>query len=268
LQLLLQSDFKLNANMDYEKVPKETDSLNEEEDDEVPRIIRRRNPWTKTSIVGLGLLVIIQAIALISLVSKPTLKDPLLDLWSPANQVIKYKNIRHDAEDRSPYVAAERPIIDELWMDLYDFGTVGLTPSEVTRLIEPTKPSPMDPDTYPVMIQVFHNIHCLNLLRKAIWRDYYPEALDMLTDGTANRTSPKALHIDHCINAIREALMCSSDVTPITFHYVSDEDHHVFPNLAATHTCRDFDAIKDWAKTRQIEEWKMDIHLINETTIN
>jgi hypothetical protein len=56
-------------------------------------------------------------------------------------------------------------------------------------------PTPMDPNTYPVMIQVFHNIHCLNLLRKAIWRDYYPDALDMLPDGTANRTSPKALHV-------------------------------------------------------------------------
>jgi hypothetical protein len=39
---------------------------------------------------------------------------------APANDVITYKNIRHDAEDRSPYVAAERPEIDELWMDLYD----------------------------------------------------------------------------------------------------------------------------------------------------
>lgn len=53
----------------------------------------------------------------------------------------------------------------------------------------------MDPDTYPVMIQVFHNVHCLNLLRKAIWRDYYPDAMDILPDGTANRTSPKALHM-------------------------------------------------------------------------
>lgn len=56
--------------------------------------------------------------------------------------------------------------------------------------------------------------------------------------------------------------MCSSDVTPITFHVVSEEDPHVFPNLAATHTCRDFEAIREWAKTRQVERWKMDIHLI------
>ena len=74
-------------------------------------------------------------------------------------------------------------------------GTIGLTPSEKTLLSEPTSPTPKDPNTYPVMIQVFHNIHCLNLIRKAVWRDFYPDALDMLPDGSANRTSPKALHI-------------------------------------------------------------------------
>lgn len=73
--------------------------------------------------------------------------------------------------------------------------------------------------------------------------------------------------VDHCINALREALMCSSDVTPITFHVVSEEDSHVFPNLAAVHTCRDFEAIRRWAKTRQVEQWKMDIHLIDEMVV-
>lgn len=74
-------------------------------------------------------------------------------------------------------------------------GTIGLNPYEKSLLVEDTSPTPMDPDTYPVMIQVFHNIHCLNLIRKAVWRDFYPNAMDMLPDGTANRTSPKALHI-------------------------------------------------------------------------
>lgn len=53
--------------------------------------------------------------------------------------------------------------------------------------------------------------------------------------------------------------MCSSDITPITFHFVSDEDRHVFPNLATTHICRDFDRLREYAKTRQVEAWKMDI---------
>lgn len=53
--------------------------------------------------------------------------------------------------------------------------------------------------------------------------------------------------------------MCSSDITPITFHAVSKDDHHVFPNLATTHVCRDFDRLREYAKTRQVAAWKMDI---------
>ena len=123
--------------MDYEKLLNETDSSSEGDIDHVPQPFRRGRRWTKIIIAGLGLLVIIQTIALISLASNSFLQDPLLVLWceyselvqqkaavltqvAPANQVIKYKNIRHDAEDRSPYVAAERPLIDDLWMDLYD----------------------------------------------------------------------------------------------------------------------------------------------------
>lgn len=34
--------------------------------------------------------------------------------------MVSYKTIRQDGEDRSPYVSSEPPIIDQMWMDLYD----------------------------------------------------------------------------------------------------------------------------------------------------
>lgn len=55
--------------------------------------------------------------------------------------------------------------------------------------------------------------------------------------------------------------MCSADITPLTFHRVSEENSHIFPDLDAKHMCRDFEAIKDWAASRQIEAWKMDVVL-------
>lgn len=39
---------------------------------------------------------------------------------APLNHVVKYKTIRQDGEDRSPYVSSEPPVIDKMWMDLYD----------------------------------------------------------------------------------------------------------------------------------------------------
>lgn len=102
-----------------------------------------------------------------------------------------------------------------MWLDLYDcnsirnsnhvvenelisnvvVGTIGLTPDEAAKLSRPTPPTPKDPNTYPVMIQVFHNIHCVNLMRKSIWREFYPGIIDLHPNGSINDDSPSALHI-------------------------------------------------------------------------
>lgn len=138
---------------------------------------------------------------------------------APANEIVRYKMVTNDAELHSPYVMGEPTDLDRRWLDLYDcksyrlcqlhvycvayctercvliVGMIGLTPSEKFQLSDPTPPTPMDPDTYPVMIQVFHNIHCLNNLRQAIWRDDYPFTLERLPNGRVNRTTNKALHL-------------------------------------------------------------------------
>jgi hypothetical protein len=59
------------------------------------------------------------------------------------------------------------------------------------------------------------------------------------------------IHIDHCIDYLRQALMCHSDVTPIT-HAPRPKPYNPAlspwrPNFATPHTCRDFWAIHRWA---------------------
>jgi hypothetical protein len=44
--------------------------------------------------------------------------------------------------------------------------------------------------------------------------------------------------------------MCAGDITPIPFQWWS-QYNAILPTPAVTHTCRDFDAILDWAKTRR-----------------
>ncbi|CAJ2509453.1 Uu.00g144790.m01.CDS01 [Anthostomella pinea] len=249
--------------MDSEKSFEETDLLREDDVnlDVESRTYPRRKPWTSCIIGLLSLVVALETIWLVLLGTREA-PNPALNLYSPANAAVRYNTVKLDADDQNPYVHQKSTdVLDQMWMDLYDFGTVGLSTSEAAQLVDQTKPTPNDPDTYPVMITVFHNIHCLNLIRKALWREDYPDALEMTEFGTVNRTAPKALHIDHCVNSIREAMMCSADITPIPFHTVNETDLHVFPELAATHTCRDFDAIREWARPRQVEAWKMDIQL-------
>ena len=54
-------------------------------------------------------------------------------------------------------------------------------------------------------------------------------------------------HLDHCIDSIRQSLMCSADITPLPYVWWR-KYNQLMPASAVTHTCRDFDALRDWAK--------------------
>lgn len=42
---------------------------------------------------------------------------------------------------------------------------------------------------------------------------------------------------------------------PVTSSTTKGGGYNIFPKLPSTHTCRDFDAIAEWAKGRQIKDW-------------
>ena len=52
--------------------------------------------------------------------------------------------------------------------------------------------------------------------------------------------------------------MCHADITPTVFH-VGMNGNGIFPKLGATHICRSFDRVRDWAKSREVRQfrWKL-----------
>ncbi|KAH7386592.1 hypothetical protein BKA64DRAFT_580946, partial [Cadophora sp. MPI-SDFR-AT-0126] len=55
----------------------------------------------------------------------------------------------------------------------------------------------------------------------------------------------------HCIDYLRQVLMCHGDLTPITLTW-SDEMDWVKPNFSIQHTCRNFQSIWDFALSRNL----------------
>lgn len=51
-----------------------------------------------------------------------------------------------------------------------------------------------------------------------------------------------AIHRDHCLDYIRQALMCHGDAT---FESINNLD--VLDGMGATHQCRDFELMFSWA---------------------
>lgn len=68
------------------------------------------------------------------------------------------------------------------------------------------------------------------------------------------------IHIDHCIDSIRQSLMCSSDITPIPYVWFT-EHQAALPVTNVFRTCRDFDVLREWARERQSFTFNSSVHV-------
>jgi hypothetical protein len=83
------------------------------------------------------------------------------------------------------------------------------------------------------------------MIRKATRPDYYiPDIVEGEIEDAQVQTSTR--HIAHCIDAIRQSLMCASDVTAYTWQW-NEEIQNYENHVKNPHTCRNFDKIRDWA---------------------
>jgi len=88
------------------------------------------------------------------------------------------------------------------------------------------------------------------MLRKALYPDYYPQI-----HGNERGNSIEdldGLHWSHCIESLRQSLMCSADISPLVWQWVDRvKEVRIMGNIA--HTCRNYDKIKEWALQRRVE---------------
>jgi hypothetical protein len=142
--------------------------------------------------------------------------------------------------------------------------------SDAMLMTNKTSPIVRDPGYYIVVLDVFHQLHCLvstarrslkftwfqtnvlfkNMMRK---RFYWNESLPV-------PDTLSTIHIDHCIDMLRQSVMCSSDVTPIPYAWYP-KYQEVLPMTGIMHTCRDFDAVRDWARERQTFKFNATDHV-------
>jgi hypothetical protein len=83
------------------------------------------------------------------------------------------------------------------------------------------------------------------MVRKATRPDYYvPMIPEGATEDPVINTGHR--HINHCIDTIRQSLMCAADISVYTWEW--DEERQTTVNKVKNpHVCRNFDKIKEWA---------------------
>ncbi|KAI3323861.1 hypothetical protein HD806DRAFT_76421 [Xylariaceae sp. AK1471] len=139
------------------------------------------------------------------------------------------------------WVGEPTPNIDAAWDDLKEFWTVLLEGNEANNVRDQT----LLQDGYWVTgLDVFHQLHCLDSLRRAVYPDSYP-----------HQASPRTwqLHMDHCVDYLRQTIMCHGDTTPVHYRWITSV-HRYGPDFASTHYCpRQFEDIVAWSRARTPE---------------
>ncbi|KAK8067392.1 hypothetical protein PG997_014139 [Apiospora hydei] len=140
-----------------------------------------------------------------------------------------------------PY-SRENPNVDSAWAEPIDNIIIVISEEEKQRLPgeRDTARAYGEPRGYAVSIEMFHQLHCLNYLRKA----YFEDGPDRLSDPER--------HADHCFSYLYQTLLCHADVGVMTMRV--DEEFNIFqPEFNVTKQCRDHKLIRAWQRSRKSE---------------
>ncbi|CAJ2508453.1 Uu.00g134790.m01.CDS01 [Anthostomella pinea] len=172
----------------------------------------------------------------------------------PSAAPFSRKYIEYDLQlgQKSSFTTFDREVADEAWASIsmkqgyrgFDFqvGWLKVAQDKVDEMDQPSVEF-HDKSGYFFGMDVFHQLHCLNYLRKksVLYSHLYPAGSEIEDEQV-----PPEFHIPHCIDSIRLSLQCHADLTFVPERWVDGwlEPWAVWKNK---HMCRDFDAVHDWA---------------------
>lgn len=196
-------------------------------------------------------------------------------------------------DDGSIFRKPPSDAVDQAWsraaLDGYEF--INVTKSDIIAAgKDPATAVQWDQsiDSYPAQVEFSHKIHCLNVVRKEIWGDYYfgnvsiasdeaaikrgdynpADNKDMITDGDSKQFTLKALrrmhrqHTMHCLHIVLQDLMCNVDVGIISHDWLRWDGAHadkdeapIFPmaDFSTASKCRSYEAASDWVRKNAVQ---------------
>ncbi|KAE8419516.1 hypothetical protein BDV36DRAFT_294108 [Aspergillus pseudocaelatus] len=226
------------------------------------RPLRDRLTW----IVHILAFCVSLSLALMALIMEPSTLQCTHQLspYSPLIEegLIKYdsKPFENEFEKPSNYRGQPSNLTESSWKALWETPAIGV-PRDKLELLNKSGPArlnwfPAPPaldhkagDAFAALVEVFHQLHCINTLRLEVHKNSYYDHFGEWPDGSGpGNEAVKKTHIDHCIELLRITLMCVSDVTPLMFI----DDPHAFqrrtPDFNTMHTCRNFWEIREWVE--------------------
>ncbi|RDW81842.1 hypothetical protein BP6252_02954 [Coleophoma cylindrospora] len=98
-------------------------------------------------------------------------------------------------------------------------------------------------------LAVLHELHCIRTLRQYLLPDYYPEIYEFFKPDDDEVIG---VHIDHCLDILRQSSMCHADMTLVPYEWWSETP--VPQNVINTpHLCANWDSVYNWAEAHRFD---------------
>ncbi|KAE9375973.1 hypothetical protein N431DRAFT_404073 [Stipitochalara longipes BDJ] len=182
--------------------------------------------------------------------------SPLLDLIDIPLSNVKMNATVLNADPPSIYRADPSPEVDEAWHRIANTNTIVLSTEDVEKLgFNSSRTARYPPelgfglDAHIGRIDVFHQLHCLNEIRKDVNFDHY---FGHKYGNRSNVPEIHKLHTSHCIYLLMQNIMCNANVD-IYMSYWVDVQNIPFPDFSINHQCRSFDALLFWQEANSLD---------------
>jgi len=172
-----------------------------------------------------------------------------LSAWSPVFDIVEYEDVQFSNAfyQPSPYRGKPTPELETAWSDLWKIGTIDVPLEQLPALNKSKDDTWFRSDKGGVLagLEVFHSIHCLDMIRQYSYMDEYDYSDNPTFQDDAEFIRS---HVDHCIEALRIRLMCYADVTPFLHRVEPGAELGATPDFNTQHKCKKYDKIQDWQR--------------------
>ncbi|OTA91448.1 hypothetical protein M434DRAFT_388647 [Hypoxylon sp. CO27-5] len=196
------------------------------------------------------LLTVIVAAGFVRPTSNEMLQ-PMRDRFTLARDLLEFEERQAWYPLQHPWNQGPSDEVDELWGDMLYALNLRITQEEVDFLgLNTTNRVRLNGGDYLGVIGGYHHLHCLNNMRIAIHWDYY----EAKYGNYARQDVFSREHSDHCIDTLRQALMCNPNTEIHTAEWL-DRPHELGDKELSgqsTTTCVEWDSLDKWARPRAL----------------
>jgi len=143
-----------------------------------------------------------------------------------------------DAWLASKYTGPPSRSSDKAWAGLQEVRGIQISTSQASLLNHPKNGLLAGNGTLATILGVQHNLHCIRYIRQTLYPTYYyPD------HNTNAEQGARAYHAGHCLEALRQSVMCTPDLIPRAVRWEDDERGNIAVIPSAKMQCLTWDSL-------------------------